>query len=237
MTDLPIGRGQPRREAALRWLSWRWRGVSRPEGEVAAACGRLPLHVATRRPGRRWARCSCGSRRCTMWRRPCGPGCLGRVRRRRARSCVRGGDLCHTGLTMEGGEGGDGTPVSPPSAVSTTRPCSWGSPRASEMKPGESPITSSPQPRTLPRALPCRARRESPIRPAQVNTAASVPLDGARVTNPPPSPSPPPAPARRLRAPHVRPSASCAMRPAGLFQLKQGLQPYVAKAATVCSGG
>ena len=41
MTDLPIGRGQPRREAALRWLSWRWRGVSRPEGEVAAACGRL----------------------------------------------------------------------------------------------------------------------------------------------------------------------------------------------------
>ena len=28
-----------RREAALRWLSWRWRGVSRPEGEVAGARG------------------------------------------------------------------------------------------------------------------------------------------------------------------------------------------------------
>ena len=64
------------------------------------------LHVATRRPGRRWARCSCASRRCTMWRRPCGPGCLGRVGRRRARSCVRGGDLCHTGLTMEGERAG-----------------------------------------------------------------------------------------------------------------------------------
>ena len=100
-TRQSAGGGWPRREAALRWLSWRWRGVSRPEGEVAAACGRLPLHVATRRPGRRWARCSCASRRCTMWRRPCGPGCLGRVGRRRTRSCVRGGDLCHTGLTME----------------------------------------------------------------------------------------------------------------------------------------
>jgi hypothetical protein len=37
---LPIGRGGPRRRAALR-LIWRWRGVSKLEGEWAEASGRL----------------------------------------------------------------------------------------------------------------------------------------------------------------------------------------------------
>ena len=61
-------------------LALRREGVSKREGElVGRSLWAAALHMAARRPGRRWARCSCLSRRCMTSQRPCGLGCLGRV--------------------------------------------------------------------------------------------------------------------------------------------------------------